>query len=125
LPSVLILWLYLVALVLLILHEMDSAYWKEWELFGIPGGIAGFLFVHLPLYIVGLYGLVLLDRSDPMGNILALVVAGAGIAAFCIHGYFLRKGRSEFNTITSKALLVSILACSIALAVAAAVNVSG
>ncbi|MHA1463081.1 MAG: DUF6713 family protein, partial [Candidatus Heimdallarchaeota archaeon] len=26
-------WLYMVNAVLLILHEIDSAYWKEWELF--------------------------------------------------------------------------------------------
>ena len=29
----LLFWLYLVNAVLLITHEIDSAYWKEWELF--------------------------------------------------------------------------------------------
>jgi hypothetical protein len=33
----LLFWLYLVNSVLLINHEIDSAYWKEWDLFnGIP-----------------------------------------------------------------------------------------
>jgi hypothetical protein len=39
----LLLWLYLVNAVLLINHEIDSAYWKEWELFKLPGSISGFL----------------------------------------------------------------------------------
>jgi len=30
-------WLYMVNAVLLILHEIDSAYWKEWELFKMRG----------------------------------------------------------------------------------------
>jgi len=35
----LLLWLYLANAVLLINHEIDSAYWKEWELFKLPGGM--------------------------------------------------------------------------------------
>ena len=31
--------LYLANTALLIAHEIDSAYWKEWELFHLPGGI--------------------------------------------------------------------------------------
>ncbi len=31
--------LYLLNFALLFTHKIDSAFWKEWELFGIPGGI--------------------------------------------------------------------------------------
>jgi len=34
-------WLYLSNSILLINHEIDSAYWKEWELFKLPGGLSG------------------------------------------------------------------------------------
>lgn len=66
-------WLYLLNLTLLILHEMDSAYWKEWDLFRLPGGVGGFLLIHLPLWIAGLYGLVLVrearaGRADPFAG---------------------------------------------------------
>lgn len=54
-----LLWLYLTNAVLLINHELDSACWKEWELFKLPGGIAGFLPLHFPLLAAILYGLVL------------------------------------------------------------------
>jgi len=42
-------WLYLVNAILLINHEIDSAFWKEWELFKLPGGIGGFLILHFPI----------------------------------------------------------------------------
>ena len=75
-------WLYLVNTVLLILHEMDSAYWKEWELFRLPGGIGGFLLIHFPLYLVGLYGLVLVSQGTGAGMVLSIVVGAAGSLPF-------------------------------------------
>ena len=106
-------WLYLTNTVLLILHEMDSAYWKEWELFRLPGGITGFLLLHFPIYFIGLYGLVMVWQAHLAGFILSLVIAAAGIFAFCIHTYFLRQGRSEFNVPISKLILASLLGISI------------
>jgi hypothetical protein len=107
-------WLYLTNTVLLILHEMDSAYWKEWDLFGLPGGITGFLLLHVPLYPVGLYGLVLVSQGSRTGLILSLVVGAAGILAFCLHAWFLRRGRKEFDTPASKGLLILLLLVSLA-----------
>lgn len=107
-------WLYLVNAILLILHEMDSAYWKEWDLFGLPGGIGGFLFLHIPLYAVLLYGLIPVWCGDGAGMILSLVVGAAGLAAFFIHRYLLWKGRPEFNTPPSIALLYLLLVASAA-----------
>jgi hypothetical protein len=110
----LLFWLYLANTVLLILHEMDSAYWKEWELFGLPGGITVFLLLHVPLYPVGLYGLVLLSQGAPAGFILSLVIGAAGILAFGLHTFFLLKGRREFHTVTSKSILALLLLVSLA-----------
>ena len=39
-------WVYLTNSVLLINHEIDSAYWEEWDLFKLPGGLTLFLIVH-------------------------------------------------------------------------------
>ena len=57
-------WLYLANTLTLIGHEIDSAYWKEWELFRLPGGEAGFALVHFPLLFPLLFGLVLIDRGE-------------------------------------------------------------
>ena len=110
----LLFWLYLLNLVLMILHEMDSAYWKEWVLFGLPGGIGGFLLIHVPLWGGTLYGLVLLDREVLEGLILSLIVSLAGILGFGIHTYFLHQGRDEFNTLVSKGILWAMLVMSVA-----------
>ncbi len=107
-------WLYLVNITLLILHEMDSAFWKEWELFHLPGGLAGFLLLHFPLYLIGLYGLVLAWRGVQAGLVFSLVIAAAGIFAFAIHSYFLAKGGREFNAPVSKLVLSALLVASIA-----------
>jgi hypothetical protein len=107
-------WLYLVNSVLLINHEMDSAYWKEWDLFRLPGGIAGFLLVHFPIWLLDLYGLVLVFRQTVAGLVFSLVVSLAGLFAFSIHTYFLRRGRDEFRTPMSRFILVASLVVSLA-----------
>jgi hypothetical protein len=102
-------WFYLVNLTLLIIHEMDSAYWREWDLFRLPGGLPGFLWIHLPLFVAGLWGLVLVDRGAAAGLVLSLIVAAGGIFAFAIHHWFLAKGRPEFDTVTSRLILWLLL----------------
>ena len=49
-------WLYSANAVLLVVHEIDSAYWHEWSLLGLPGGIQFFLVLHLPLLAIVLWG---------------------------------------------------------------------
>ena len=109
----LLLWLYLTNAVLLINHEIDSAYWKEWELFRLPGGITGFLLLHFPLLFVVLFGLVLIARDSALGIVFSLILCLGGIFAFVIHTYFLRKGRKEFDKPISKLILVLTLLLSI------------
>lgn len=106
-------WIYLVNAVLLIDHEIDSAYWKEWELFHLPGGIGGFLLVHLPLLGVVLYGLVAVARRSPSGLWFSLLLSAGGLFAFGIHTYFLKKGRDEFDHPVSKGILRATLAVSL------------
>ena len=107
-------WLYLCNSVLLINHEIDSAYWKEWELFKLPGGITGFLLLHFPLLFIVLYGLVLVSRNLFSGLVFSIILSIGGIFAFGIHTYFLKKGRSEFDKPLSKCILASTLLLSVA-----------
>ena len=106
-------WLYLSNSVLLINHEIDSAYWKEWELFKLPGGITGFLLIHFPLLLFVLYGLVLVARHAVSGLIFSLILCCGGIFAFAIHTYFLKKGRNEFNKPISQLILIAMLTVSV------------
>ena len=106
-------WIYLVNSVLLINHEIDSAYWKEWELFKLPGGIAGFLLIHIPLVFLILYGLILVFQNSFAGLIFSLVLSFAGIFAFAIHTFFIKKGRSEFKVPISLFILIATLVVSL------------
>ena len=104
---------YLVNSVLLIVHEIDSAYWKEWELFRLPGGLDGFLLLHIPLVGLILYGLLMVEAGSMLGTIIYYIVNFGGFFAFSIHTYFLRKGDERFTSRVSQLLLYAILATSL------------
>ena len=110
--SKMLFWLYLTNAILLINHEIDSAFWKEWELFKLPGGIGGFLILHFPILFLILYGLVLVYKQSFSGLIVSLILSAGGIFAFCIHTVFIRKGHHEFNTPISRIILTLMLLVS-------------
>ncbi len=99
--------------VLLILHEIDSAYWKEWNLFKLPGGITGFLIVHIPLIFVVQLGLVLMFLKLQVGLIFSLILGLSGLFAFSAHMFFIARGRDEFKTPASIAVLAATLIVSL------------
>jgi len=106
-------WLYLVNAIFLINHEIDSAYWKEWELFRIKGGLTGFLIIHFFLLFVILYGLVEVFKESLLGIILSLILCLGGLFAFSIHMFFIKKGKEEFRKIISLFILIGIFIVSI------------
>jgi hypothetical protein len=117
-------WLYLANATLLINHEIDSAYWREWNLFFPAKGevtpasenrnMAFFLLAHLPLVFLILYGLVGVYNRTNAGLVISLLLAGGGLFAFCAHMFFLRKGHKEFNTPVSLLVLIATLPVSLA-----------
>ena len=107
-------WLYLINSILLINHEIDSAYWKEWKLFKIPGGITTFLILHFPILLLILYGLVLVYTKSFWGLVVSIVVSSGGLFALVIHTYFIKKGHDEFRKPISIFILVSMGIVSIA-----------
>lgn len=103
----LLFWIYLSNAVLLINHEIDSAYWKEWELFRLPGGISLFLILHLPLLFLVLYGLILVYAHSFAGLVFSLILSAGGLFALFIHIYFISKGQPQFKTPVSIGILVT------------------
>lgn len=108
-----IFWLYLVNSVLLINHEIDSAYWHEWKMFKLPGGISFFLLIHFPLIFLVLYGMVLVFQQSTAGMVFSLCISLSGVFAFGIHTYFLKKGREEFRLPVSFFILAALLPVSL------------
>lgn len=106
-------WVYMVNAVFLIIHEIDSAYWREWELFGLPGGLAGFLGLHFPLLFLALLGLVQVAQGLYTRLILSLALTLGGVFTFSIYNYFMRRGRVEFKTPASQFILLGTLLLSL------------
>jgi hypothetical protein len=106
-------WIYLINATLIITHEIDSAYWKEWELFKLPGKIDFFLALHIFLVFIILLGIVLLLNNLLWGLVLSLILSLAGVFAFSIHTWFIRRGHTEFKTPVSKAILIATLTVSL------------
>lgn len=105
-------WIYLLNAVVLIIHEMDSACQKEWELFRLPGGVTGFLLLHIPIFLLILYGLILVREGTPSGLFFSFALAGGGIFAFVIHTWFIHRGREEFTSAVSRVILYLTLVLS-------------
>ena len=105
--------IYLVNTSLLFTHEVDSSYWNEWNLFGIPGGIQLFLVMNFILIVIGLLGfryVVLCKRS---GLWFSLLQSLCGMFAFILHRIFILKGHKEFTLPVSEILLILILLVSV------------
>jgi hypothetical protein len=105
--------IYSINLTLLFVHEIDSAFWKEWELFGMSGDIQGFLIMNIPLILSGLIGFRYLILGHKSGYYFALVCAASGIFAFCIHMYFIMNNHQEFTLPVSIIILAATLILSL------------
>ena len=106
--------LYVVNATLLIVHEIDSACWQEWKLFKLPGGAAFFVCLHIPLVLIILLGLLFLAWGWMAGLVISAILGAGGIFAFIIHMTFIARGRHEFKTATSIAVLYATLVVSLA-----------
>jgi hypothetical protein len=111
----LLFWVYLANAVILINHEIDSAYWQEWKLINAndKNGITGYLLMHFPLLFLILYGLVLINELKFSGYVVSLILGTSGVFAFIFHFYHLNRGRKEFSTLVSKAIIISTFIVSL------------
>ena len=96
--------LYVVNATLLLLHEIESAYEKEWEILRLPGGISGFLLMHIPIIIFLFYGLIEIQKSSTAGGIIGLVIGVGGIIPLIVHKVIVRREK-RFNRLISNLIL--------------------
>ena len=109
--------LYLTNATVLLVHQIDAAYWHEWRLFGLPGGIQFFLVLNLPIVLMVLWGVSAVARGKRAGVVFSWVLVASGLFAALFHGFHLWRGDDTFTNVTSKALLVATAALSLAQAV--------
>ena len=114
-----LLFAYLVNASLVLCHEIDSAYWQEWQLFHLPGGPSGFVALHLIVIPVVLVGLVMVARGSAQSRWWSIAIGVAGAAGCIAHLTFLARGDHSFSTPFSVALIVAFGLSSVTLTIIA------
>lgn len=109
--------LYLANAVVLLVHQMDAAYWREWRLFHLPGGLGLYLILNLPIALVILLGYGAVVARRPSAVACSWVLAGSGLFAVVFHGVYLMRGDPAFRSPVSLALLADTALLSLAQAV--------
>lgn len=105
-------WLYLANTVLLTVHEIDAAYWHEWELLRLPGGLEAFLVLHIPLLGVVLYGFWRVALWTRRARAFSYGLAFVGMGAVALHSVLLAAGTSQFRHPLSLLVLAGVLVAS-------------
>lgn len=107
---------YLATLLALITHQIDAAYWQEWTLFHLPGGIQGYLLFNLlavPVLLLGYRHVVL---GSARARLYARICAALGVATFVIHAGFAAFGERSFHLPLSIAVILACLLGGVRLA---------
>ena len=106
--------LYVANLALLTTHQADAAYWHEWDVFGVPGGLSFFLAFNIGAVLVLAVGLVRVAQGAGSARRSAVVCAGVGLFTVALHAVFLWLDRTAFWTPSSIGVLLGVLVLSVA-----------
>ena len=99
-----LLFFYILNVTLLILHEIESGFEKEWELLKLPGKMTGFLLYHIPIIFVFFYGFYCLIEYPQTRTIISIVMGIAGFIPFIVHKIIFKK-KENFNKIISNIII--------------------
>lgn len=102
-----------------IAHQIDAAYWREWEMFGLPGGIQLNLLMNLALFLPLLAAARRVYARTRHARACALGIAAAVGLILPIHLGFALAGERSFALPVSIAVILGTGAAALALALAA------
>ncbi len=100
-------WLFLANATVLLTHQIDAAYWHEWELFHIPGGNQVNLLLNIPIIALVLYAHSRVIADIHTGLPFYKLLATLGFLTVGIHSFFFLRGSESFMQPMSIALLVA------------------
>ncbi len=113
---------YTATLLSLIVHQIDAAYWHEWNMFRVPGGIQGFLFFNALAVGLLLHGYRQVILGAPQARHYALLCGGCGVLTALLHAGFATAGNQQFDLPLSIATIVACLASGTSLLLKARQN---
>lgn len=100
-------WIFLANATVLITHQIDAAYWHEWDLFRIPGGNQVNLILNIPIIALVLYSHARVVRNIKTGLYFYRLLSILGFLTIAIHSFFFLVGSDYFAQPMSIALLVA------------------
>ena len=89
--------IYFFTFLSLIIHQIDAAYWKEWEMFMLPGGVQGFLIFNLVAFPVVILGYRKLLKKEHNYAMYSYICGGLGVLTLILHIVFATFGFKEFH----------------------------
>ena len=100
-------------LALVLTHQVDGAYWHEWEMFQLPGGIQLNNFINVLTFIALLYLFVPVVQRKASGITCSLVIAAISALVLPIHVGFAIAGYQQFHLPFSIFIIVGTFLLSI------------
>jgi len=105
--------LFLLNSTVLLTHQIDAAYWHEWNLFHLPGGNQLNLILNLPIIALVLLAFLQVATHSPRQRLCHQFLAGLGLLTVAIHSGFFLAGHPEFQQPMSLLLLAATLMLSL------------
>ena len=84
-------------LALVLTHQVDGAYWHEWEMFQLPGGIQLNNFINVLTFVALLYLFIPVVQRKGSGITCSLVIAAISALVLPIHVGFAIAGYQQFH----------------------------
>jgi len=95
---------YILNIIILILHEIESGYEKEWEILKLPVKLTGFILLHIPILFLFFYGLYFIILYPQTRAIISIISGSIGFIPFLVHKVIINK-KEHFNKTISNILI--------------------
>ncbi|WP_313218084.1 DUF6713 family protein [Stenotrophomonas sp.] len=107
--------LYFGTALALVLHQIDAAFWHEWDMFAVPGGIQGFLVFNLVAVGAVLWGYRSVTLGLRSARRWSMGCGALGIGTAALHTAFAVAGHPAFGLPLSMLTLLLCFALGVAL----------
>jgi len=101
---IMLVFFYILNATILILHEIESGYEKEWEILKLPVKLTGFILLHIPILFLFFYGLYFIIQYPQTRAIIAILTGSIGLIPFLVHK-IIKKEKEHFNKTISNILI--------------------
>lgn len=107
---------YILNVTMLILHEIESGYEKEWEILKLPVKLTGFLLLHIPVLFLFFYGFYSIIQYPETRATISILTGSVGLIPFLVHKVIVKR-KEHFNKPISNLLIYGNIAAGVVLIV--------